>query len=77
LRYDGGLNWTTTKIPLWQIDCESYRKAGQPFELREVTTPEHEQFVQVFAARYDLQITREGYASNVCTNRMLGGMTPL
>lgn len=45
---------------MWQIDCETFRKVEHPFELREVTTPEHQGFVEVFAARYDLPWKKEG-----------------
>lgn len=54
------MNWTTTTVPLWQIDCDNYRKVGKPFELRDVTTSEHEAFAEVFAARYDLACNRKG-----------------
>jgi hypothetical protein len=47
------LNWTTTKVPMWQIDCEAYRKLKRPFELRDATTVEHEKFIFAFCARYD------------------------
>ena len=52
------MNWTTTKVPLWQIDCENFRKVGRPFELRDVTSQEHCQFVELFAARYDLKFSK-------------------
>ena len=54
------MNWTTTKVPLWQIDCENFRKVHQPFELRDVTTAEHKLFVEMFAARYLMQYTERG-----------------
>jgi len=47
-------------VPLWQIDCEEFRKVGRPFELRDVTTPEHEKFVEVFSVRHGLATEREG-----------------
>jgi hypothetical protein len=52
------MNWTTTKIPLWQVDCESFRKVGRPFELRDVTAPEHWEFVEPFALRNNIQYTK-------------------
>lgn len=55
-----GLNWTTTTVPLWQIDCDNFRKVGKPFELRDVTTPEHLRFAEIFAARYDLTFKMKG-----------------
>ncbi len=54
------MNWSTTKVPLWQIDCDNYRMVGRAFELRDVTTPEHLQFVEVFAARYGLKFSQSG-----------------
>lgn len=54
-----GMNWTSTQVPLWQIDCENYRRALQPFELRDVT-PEHDDFVEQFTLRYDLECKRIG-----------------
>lgn len=46
------VNWTSTTVPLWQIDCESYRKAGGSFQLRDITTQEHRAFVEAFCIRY-------------------------
>jgi hypothetical protein len=54
------MNWSSTQVPLWQIDCEEFRKVGRPFELRDVTTPEHEKFVEVFSVRHGLWTEREG-----------------
>jgi hypothetical protein len=48
------LNWTTTTVPLWQVDCENFRRTGKPFELRDVSSAEHRDFVEQFAARYDM-----------------------
>ena len=53
----GKVNWTSTTVPLWQIDCENYRKVGGPFQLKDVTTAEHHQFVKLFCARYDYTFT--------------------
>ena len=55
-----GMNWTTTKVPLWQIDCENFRRTMRPFELRDVMAPEHLEFVQHFAARYELEVEEKG-----------------
>lgn len=41
-------------MPLWQVDCENFRRTGKPFELRNVTTDEHRDFLEQFAARYEL-----------------------
>jgi len=50
------VNWTTTTVPLWQVDCENFRKTGQSFELRDVSTQDHRNFIEAFAARYDLHV---------------------
>lgn len=54
------MNWTSTTAPLWQIDCDNFRRALRPFELRDVTTPEHERFVEVFRERYGLKTSCAG-----------------
>jgi hypothetical protein len=54
------MNWTSTKVPMWQIDCEEFRKVGRSFELRDVTTPEHESFVEAFSAKHRLKTKRHG-----------------
>jgi hypothetical protein len=54
------MNWTTTKVPLWQADCENFRKAGPPFELRDVTAQEHLTFIKDFATRNRLKLKRAG-----------------
>jgi hypothetical protein len=50
------MNWTSTKVPLWQIDCESFRKVDSRFELRDVTTEEHRRFVSAFASKFRLKV---------------------
>ena len=54
------MNWTSTKVPLWQIDCDAFRKVKREFELRDVTTEEHEQFVLAFYGRYDWKPKQSG-----------------
>ena len=54
------LHWTTTTVPLWQIDCENFRKANCPFELMEVVSEEHRKFVRAFAARYGVRCRCRG-----------------
>jgi hypothetical protein len=54
------MNWTSTKVPLWQIDCENFRKAGTTMELRDVTTEEHASFVKAFGERYGLRMEQDG-----------------
>lgn|GEM_PF-3245940 len=48
------MNWSSTNVPLWQIDMENFRKVSQEFELRDVKTEEHRAFVIHFAVRYGL-----------------------
>jgi hypothetical protein len=45
---------------MWEADCVQFWRAGQPFELREVTEEEHYLFVAQFAAAHDLAVSREG-----------------
>jgi hypothetical protein len=54
------MNWTSTRVPLWQIDCENFYRSGHPIELRDVTTNEHKQFVAAFAQRHQLRIIERG-----------------
>jgi hypothetical protein len=54
------VNWTTTQVPLWQIDCEAFRKAEREFELRDVSTEEHRQFVLAFCGRYNWKPKQSG-----------------
>ena len=53
------MNWTSTTVPLWQIDCENFRKVGKPFELRDVTTDEHKRFVAAFGSRFHLKVAEK------------------
>ena len=55
---DFRLNSTSTKVPLWQQDCESFRRTLRPFILRDVTDPEHLNFVDDFARQYALRAER-------------------
>ena len=54
------MNWTSTRVPLWQVDCENFRRTMRPFELRNVETAEHEEFIEHFTARYGLTAQRQG-----------------
>jgi hypothetical protein len=54
------MNWTSTQIPLWQIDCDSFCKVGRVFELRNVSSFEHHQFIEAFAAKHGLTATISG-----------------
>jgi hypothetical protein len=53
------MNWTSTRIPLWQSDCEQFRKLRRPFEVRDVG-PENDVFVDAFANRFDFDVDRRG-----------------
>ena len=46
-----GVNYTSTTVPMWQIDCEELARRGRLFELRDVSDEEHFQFVQGWARR--------------------------
>jgi hypothetical protein len=53
-------NWTSTKVPLWETDCVQFWRAGQPFELRDVSTEDHHMFVARFANMHNLDVSRDG-----------------
>jgi hypothetical protein len=57
------INWTSTEVPMWEMDCVQFWRTGLPFELRNVTTEEHEAFVERFASAH--QLTVEQYGSTV------------
>lgn len=54
------MNRTTTRVQLWRIDCEAFRQIGSSFELRDVTTEAHEEFVRLFVSDNSLNFAREG-----------------
>jgi len=54
------MNWTSTTVPLWQIDCEAFRKVGGAFQLRNLKTDEHRMFVKRFCALHGLGVTMDG-----------------
>jgi hypothetical protein len=54
------VNWTSTTVPLWEKDCIEFWRARSPFELRDVTSEEHERFAVQFAAEHGLDLVREG-----------------
>jgi hypothetical protein len=54
------MNWTSTQVPMWQIDCVEFHKVGLPFELRDINSEEHETFAKLFALRNNLHLQREG-----------------
>ena len=53
------MNWTSTRVPMWQSDCQELRKLQRPFQLRDVGL-ENEKFIEMFAARFDFEIERVG-----------------
>ena len=54
------MNWTSTKVPLWRMDCENFWRAGTAFELRDVTTEEHKKFVQAFSFLRHIKVSERG-----------------
>jgi hypothetical protein len=46
------MNEVSTRVPAWQINCEKFQKVGQTFQLRDVETDEHWNFVSLFCARF-------------------------
>lgn len=54
------MNWTSTQVPMWQLDCQNFWRAGSPFEVRNVVTNEDKHFIEVFARSHNLSFTREG-----------------
>jgi hypothetical protein len=54
------VNWTSTTVPMWQIDCESFRKVGGIFQLKDVSTEEHHLFITHFCARHGYKFTMAG-----------------
>ena len=53
------MNWTSTKVPLWQLDCQNFWRAGTAFEIRDVKD-EDRPFIETFAASHHLSYTRRG-----------------
>ena len=53
------MNWTSTTVPLWRIDCEEFRKVGRPFDLRDIDTDDHLEFAGTFTSRSYLEFRRE------------------
>jgi hypothetical protein len=45
---------------MWQIDCDNFRKVGGIFQLKDVTTEEHQMFIKLFCARYDYSVKMAG-----------------
>ena len=52
------MNQTSTKAPAWQDDCEKFRQGREYFQLREVTTGAHLEFVQAFCERSDYTFSK-------------------
>jgi hypothetical protein len=53
------MDWTSTRVPMWQSDCEQLRRLRRPFELRDVAV-ENERFVELYAERWELLVTKGG-----------------
>lgn len=53
-------NWTSTKVPMWEGDLIEFWRAGPPFEVREVSTPEHEDVIVRFARSHNLKAQKSG-----------------
>jgi hypothetical protein len=45
---------------MWETDCVQFWRTGLSFELRNVTTAEHDEFVRRFALAHQLATEREG-----------------
>ncbi|HET7712987.1 MAG TPA: hypothetical protein VFK94_00030 [Patescibacteria group bacterium] len=54
------MNWTSTRVPLWQTDCQNFWRAGSPFEVRDVTDLKDTEFLENFASSHNLFYTRWG-----------------
>ena len=54
------MNWTSTKVPMWQLDCQNFWRAGSAFEVRDVASDEDKQFIEIFASSHNLTFTRFG-----------------
>ena len=52
------MNWISTKLQMWQKDCENLRKLG-PFCLVHVG-PEHNEFIEGFAQKHKIECERSG-----------------
>jgi hypothetical protein len=52
------MNWTSTKVPMWQLDCQNFWRAGSTFEVRDVSTEEDKKFIEIFANSHNLPFTR-------------------
>ena len=54
------MNWTSTKVPMWQLDCQNFWRAGSIFEVRDVTSEEDLKFIEIFARSHDLSCKMNG-----------------
>jgi hypothetical protein len=59
------MNWTSTKAPLWKVDCVYFHKVARPFEVRDVSTPEQQRFLGLFAAERGLDLIWKGNAARL------------
>jgi hypothetical protein len=54
------MNWISTAIPSWREECENQRRRHESFEVRDVTTSEHLQFIATFSKCFHLRIKPTG-----------------
>ncbi len=54
------VNWTSAKVPMWQMDCQNFWRAGLPFEVRNVSEEEDVKFIETFASSHSLNYVRKG-----------------
>jgi hypothetical protein len=54
------VNWTSAKVPMWQMDCQNFWRAGLPFEVRNVSEEEDVRFIETFASSHSLNYVRNG-----------------
>ena len=54
------VNWTSATVPMWQLDCQNFWRAGLPFEVRDLCKDEDIQFIETFATSHNLTYRRQG-----------------
>ena len=54
------VNWTSATVPMWQIDCQNFWRAGLPFEIRDICKDEDIRFIETFATSHNLSYKRQG-----------------
>jgi hypothetical protein len=51
---------TSARLAVWKAQCEVLLRLKEPFEVRDVTTKDHETFVYALSARHDRKFTQDG-----------------